>query len=170
MKYTASKGRYYDLILVPHGHIPVSKIKVWRSFPLLCKEQRTESYFHCPTCGGPSFFKIKGSCEECSFWGNKEVSWKQVRSKERQDYFRRLCKDIEALALPLLAFFGKAWYVRSERLHYSDPERRVQEEAFWAEVNRRRQDWNELNNDEENQYWEYMNLCFTSEKKESVKQ
>jgi ribosomal protein L37E len=164
MKYTASKGRYYDLILVPHGHIPVSKIKVWRNFPLLCKEQRTESYFHCPTCGSPSFFKVKGSCEECSYFGNEEASWKRFRLRERREYFRRLCKDIEALVLPFLAFFGKAWYVRSERLHYSDPERRAQEEAFWAEVNRRRQAWNELNNDEEEEYWNDMNVQFTSEK------
>lgn len=173
MKYTALKGRYYDLIRVPHGHIPVSKLYLWKNYPIEAKETRTYNYFQCPECGNPSFFKVS-SCEYDGFYGYgndaEERRWRRVRRRERNDYFRRLWKDLEGLALPFLVLIGKAWYVRSDRLHYSDPERRLQEEKFWAEARRRQQAYEDLHNLEEDEYWADMGLVLNMSELPSTKE
>ena len=111
-------GNYYDLIRVPHGHIPVSKVFLWKRFPLLVREIRGNDYFKCPSCGGPSFFKVNYQCPIC----DDEYGWlrPKFRRRERRDYFRKFLKDLEVLVLPVLALMGKAWYVRSGRHHWKD--------------------------------------------------
>ena len=118
-------GNYYDLIRVPHGHIPVSKIVLWKRFPLLVREIRGDKYFMCPECGNNSFFKSDICCRVCAAHG--KASWfvgenilRRWQNRDRRDYFRRFLKNLEVLMLPVLALLGKAWYVRSERRHWKD--------------------------------------------------
>lgn len=124
------QGLYYDLVRVPHGHVPTSKVWLWRRFPLLVKEFRGDTYFKCPECGAGSFFKASGRCQSCGWkiaglspkaWAKAETNRiYRLLKRERRDYFRRFLKDLEVLFLPVLALTGNAWYVRSERTHYSD--------------------------------------------------
>ena len=119
------QGLYYDLVRVPHGHVPVGKVWLWSRFPLIVKEFRGNTYFKCPECGLPSFFKSDICCRNCA--ANGKSSWfvgenilRRWQNRDRRDYFRKFLKDLEVLVLPVLALMGKAWYVRSERRHCSD--------------------------------------------------
>ena len=127
MKVRPKYARYYDLIRVPSGHIPAPMIRLWSSLPIPVKQLRTERLYRCPVCGEPSFFKIRYACWECEMYmeDNPEFQ-KQVmrdyRKRQRREYFRNMRKKIEMLLLPFLVLIGKAWYVRSPRLHPIDPE------------------------------------------------
>jgi hypothetical protein len=116
-------GYYYDLIRVPHGHIPVPKANLWSHLPLPIKEFRDECYYRCPSCGEPSFFKIQYVCDECfeDLDDIEQYYYKCFRVRmERRDYFRSFWKRIEYLLLPILVLTGKAWYVlASSRLSIS---------------------------------------------------
>jgi len=131
MKIRPKNCRYYDLIHVPHGHIPAPKANLWSSLPLPVKQERGLMY-HCPVCGEPSFFKIRYMCQGCRMeyeWGDDwidEYAYKKYRKKQRREYFRNIWKRLEYLFLPVLVLLGKAWYIRSERLHHSDPEYQIQ--------------------------------------------
>jgi DNA-directed RNA polymerase subunit RPC12/RpoP len=127
----ASEGLYYDLVRVPHGHVPVGKVWLWRRFPLVVKEFRGDKYFTCPDCGAKSFFKQSPhNCEGCNWrlfdlrHEARKVALHNFQAKglrlARRDYFRRFLKDLDVLILPVIALMGKAWYVRSERTHYVD--------------------------------------------------
>jgi hypothetical protein len=115
-------GNYYDLIRIPHGHIPVPNTNLWSRLPLSVKEFRDEHYYRCPTCGAPTFFKIKYMCEIC--FEDDDIFEQYSDSKhiliERKDYFRNFLKRIEYLFLPILILTGKAYYVlASSRLSMS---------------------------------------------------
>jgi hypothetical protein len=115
-------GNYYDLIRVPHGHIPVPKANLWSHLPLPIKEFRDERFYRCPNCGLPSFFKIQYMCDECFEDDDliKQYSDSRRIQAERRDYFRSFWKRIEYLLLPMLVLTGKAWYVlASSRLSIS---------------------------------------------------
>jgi hypothetical protein len=121
-------GNYYDLVRVPHGHVPVGKVFLWKRFPLLVREIRGDDYFKCPECGMPSFFKVDICCRGCAArganrWSVGENILRRWENRSRRDYFRKFLKDLEILVLPVLALMGKAWYVRSERRHCSDYQR-----------------------------------------------
>lgn len=117
-------GRYYDLIRVPHGHIPAPLTNLWSLLPVPARESRGSGFYFCPVCGGPSFFKIRYACSWCEedlgFDDSEDWAWKRYKRKSRRDYFRELFKRIEYLFLPILILLGKAWYVRSTRRHYRD--------------------------------------------------
>ncbi len=126
-------GQYYDLIRVPHGHLPVGKVFLWRRLPIPVREIRDDKYFRCPICGETSFFKVSQfDCIIC--WSKREEQRQQLCRRdndawlrlsmryaaekvrfERSEYFRRFWKQLECLVLPLLVLAGKAWYVRSMR-------------------------------------------------------
>ena len=53
--------------------------------------------------------------------------------RQRREYFRNMRKKIEMLLLPFLVLIGKAWYVRSPRLHYTDPEYQA-EIRLWMRI------------------------------------
>lgn len=119
-KIRPRQGGYYDLVRVPHGHIPVTKLRLWRRLPIPVREIRGDDYFRCPECGSPSFFKIDISCRNCAARGSD--SWllgesilQRWQNRDRRDYFRMFLKRLECLVLPVLVLAGKAWYVRSER-------------------------------------------------------
>jgi len=119
VKIRPRDGHYYDLIRVPHGHIPVPLIRLWKDLPIPVKDLRTHDYYHCPVCGKPSFFKINYMCWDCERefeWGDDwidEYAYKQYRKKQRREYFRNIWKKLEYLILPFLVLIGKAWYVIS---------------------------------------------------------
>ena len=122
VKIQPKYGRYYDLIRVPHGHIPVPLAKLWSRLPIPVKEIRDENYYSCPVCGEPSFFKIRYACRYCldEFDYDPKLedwAWKEYQRRMRRDYFRNFLKRIEYLILPFLILIGKAWYVRSIYLH-----------------------------------------------------
>jgi hypothetical protein len=107
-------GCYYDLVRVPHGHVPVTKVGLWLRLPLPVKDLRGEDYFECPRCGEPSFFH--SFCFECDQdYSLGYVDWRWSRSFWRRQYFRRLLKSVELLFLPILVLLGRAWYVESLR-------------------------------------------------------
>lgn len=112
------KGRYYDLIKVPHGHIPVSQIKLWSKLLIPIKAFRGYGYFRCPECDSPSFFRLIFDCGCCGAF--MEGGYKRFLRRQRRRYFKGILKRLESLILPILVFTGKAYYVRSERTHWSD--------------------------------------------------
>jgi len=129
-KIRSINGLYYDLVRVPHGHVPAGKVFLWGRFPLAVKEFRGDNFFKCPECGSPSFFKIDGYCRCCASelddagiyeWDifSSKMNIRSVR-RQRRAYFRCFLKDLEVLVLPVLALFGKAWYVRADRRHWRD--------------------------------------------------
>jgi len=139
MKIRPKYGRYYDLIRVPHGHIPAPLTNLWSKLPIPVKEVRDENYYFCPVCGEPSFFKIRYACWKCQGEFEydpslEEWAWKEYKRKMRKDYFRNFLKRIEYLILPFLVLIGKAWYVRSYRLHPSDREFQEKEQKFFRWV------------------------------------
>lgn len=115
-KLAPVNGYYYDLIKLPHGHVPVPKARLWSHLPVPIREFRGEDYYECPCCGQPSFFKVEYACRECDndlgyydgYDPEKEVY--RIR-RQRRNYFRQFLKRIEYLFLPLLVLTGKAWYV-----------------------------------------------------------
>jgi hypothetical protein len=119
MKFAQPKNaNYYDLVRIPHGHIPAPMIKFWSWLPIPIRGQRDEYTFRCGTCGSPSFFK-SFHCETCYDWyeddPRSEKKWKELREKEN---IRAKWKNWEYRLLPLLVLIGKAWYMPSERLTY----------------------------------------------------
>jgi hypothetical protein len=118
-KKRAKNANYYDLVKIPHGHIPAPKLNLWSSFPIPVKARRGNHYYFCPTCGAPSFFKVEVACWGCQedFYSFDEFMTRYYR-KKRRNYFRRIWKRLEYLFLPLLVLLGKAWYVQSVRLAY----------------------------------------------------
>jgi len=117
MKFTQPRnGNYYDLVRIPHGHIPAPRVKFWSWLPIPIKGQRTYNTFHCPICGSPSFFKVRGHCEDCGpIYDDDEQQWKNWAKKED---VRNRWKRLEEILLPLLVLLGKAWYMPSDRLNY----------------------------------------------------
>jgi hypothetical protein len=139
MKIQPKNVRYYDLIRVPSGHIPAPLIRLWSSLPIPVKQIRTETLYRCPICGEPSFFKIRYACWECEIYmdDNQEFQksvMRYYRRRLRREYFRNILKKIEQLILPFLILIGKAWYVRSPRLHQSDPEYQAELEMWIREM------------------------------------
>lgn len=122
-KAKAGKGRYYDLIKVPHGHIPVSRIKLWSKLPIPIKAFRGYGFFKCPECGSPSFFQIVQDCGCCGAF--MEDGYERLLRRKRRRYFKGILKRIESLILPILVLTGKAYYVRSERRHWADKGREI---------------------------------------------
>jgi hypothetical protein len=114
---TCEEGLYYDLIRIPHGHIPAPKVKFWKNLKIPIKGMRTGDTFHCPNCGASSFFKVFGHCRQCYHWKETEDILKQSLRHER---WRKRWKQLEYIILPLLVFFGKAWYMKSERVNIRD--------------------------------------------------
>lgn len=168
-KIRAKYGRYYDLIRVPHGHIPAPKINLWSNFPMPIKEYRANDFYECPSCGEPSFFKIEYACYECQGEDTEDAdnwAWKRYKRNKRRNYFRDLKKRLEYLFLPFLVLLGKAWYVRSERLHNSDLEYQERERLFeewWRNEGQNENYWEELEgeaieNDEEEEDSKCMRL------------
>lgn len=130
-KLRPATGRYYDLVHVPHGHIPAPRIRLWSRLPLPVKEFRSWDFFSCPECGKPSFFKLIYMCRSCEDILEYDVvraAWvhgqARVARRARRNYFRAFLKRLEYLMLPVLVLLGKAWYVRSKRQHWSDGWRR----------------------------------------------
>jgi hypothetical protein len=100
-------------------------VNLWSGLPLSVKGVRGEDFYFCPVCGEPSFFKIRYACRWCEEDlvyedGLEEWAYRRYERKLRRDYFRELWKKIEYLFLPVLAVFGKAYYVKSTRLHPKD--------------------------------------------------
>jgi len=119
-KLRSKDGWYYDLIKLPHGHLPAPKVNLWSHLPLPVKEWRDENYYCCPMCGKPSFFKINFACYSCQDdfeYDEKAYEWAQRRAKiaQRRRYFKQIWKRLEYLILPLLVLLGKASYVPSIR-------------------------------------------------------
>jgi len=109
----AAWGGYYDLVRVPHGHIPVPLVRgLWRYLPLPVREFRTWEFYECPLCGTPSFFK--GVCWECQDW-DWAAAERYYSRRRRREYFRAVWKRVELWLLPLLLLLGRAWYVRARR-------------------------------------------------------
>lgn len=121
MKLRPKYARYYDLIRVPHGHIPAPMTNFWSKLPIPVKEFRTGDFYSCPICGGPNFFKINYACWWCQNLDDyQEYAYQRYKQRKRREYFRELWKKLEYIFLPLLILFGKAWYVKSKRLHVKD--------------------------------------------------
>lgn len=116
-KRRAKDGRYYDLVRIPHGHIPAPIVNFWSRLPLPIKEYRGWDFFYCPFCGRASFFK--GICWDCSEY-LPDSEYRYYRARLRREYFRKLWKRLEYMLLPFLVVIGKAWYVSSRELHYWD--------------------------------------------------
>jgi len=118
------EGRYYDLVRVPHGHIPVPKVNMWSGFPIPVREIRGYDYYHCPNCGQPSFFKVNVMCRYCeddasydyASDGEQEEAMSRIyRLRSRRNYFREIWKRLEYLILPVLVLLGQSWYVEARR-------------------------------------------------------
>lgn len=99
LKIPSCVGGYFDLIRVPHGHIPVGKVFwLWRKKKIQVREIRGYDYFSCPVCSTPNFYRA------CSY-----------HNYYRTGLYRAFMKKVENLFLPLLILFGKAWFVASNR-------------------------------------------------------
>lgn len=123
MKAKSKDANYYDLIRVPHGHIPAPLVNFWSKFPIPVKETRGCDFYYCPRCGEPSFFKIEFACWQCQDDIEEFGAWKlykelqrKYQRRKRRKYFRNFWKRLEYLCLPVLVLLGKAWYVKSNRL------------------------------------------------------
>jgi len=91
-------GRYYDLLHLPHGHLPVPMLKRWRHFPIPTQHIRDEYFYSCPVCGEPSFFRENPCCQEC--WGlygePSRSDWltRRMNRNRRKNYFKNMRKRI----------------------------------------------------------------------------
>lgn len=122
LKLKPKNGAYYDLIHLPHGHIPVPRCNFWSSFPIPLKDYRDENYYRCPECKTPSFYQITDMCWECQTFYDQyysEIQFLQAQARtqrrQRRRYFKRFLKTIEYWLLPFLVLLGKAWYVKAIR-------------------------------------------------------
>ena len=106
-----NNSNYYDLVRIPHGHIPAPMIKFWGWIPIPVKGTRSYNTFHCPVCGSPSFYKTGYGCHECQY--DYEQEFKRYHKREQR---RKNWKRLEHAILPLLVILGKVWYMPSERL------------------------------------------------------
>jgi len=131
MKFTQPKNaHYYDLVRIPHGHIPAPMIKFWSWLPIPIKGQRDWDTFHCPVCGGSSFYKVKAYCEDCaSFF--EEDEGKTWRAWKERDTKRWKWKRLEHALLPLLVLIGKAWYLPSVQLTAFEERKKYGGEFLW---------------------------------------
>jgi len=119
---TCRKSLYYDLVRVPHGHIPAPMVGFWSWLPLPVKGKRDGRMFFCPVCGMPSFFKVFDQCRWCEDWDDTpHDEWvKEYERKRRREKWRARWKRLEYVLLPILMLTGKAWYIRSVRYHSVD--------------------------------------------------
>ncbi|MBU7045015.1 MAG: hypothetical protein HXS54_01150 [Theionarchaea archaeon] len=121
--YRVRDHRYYDLIQTPHGHTPAPLIpKIFYNLPIPAGKKRDNSFYSCPECGRPSFFKIKRWCSICNdkfyYGGNEELYeeyYKRCLKRQSLDRMRLKLKKIEVFLLPILIVFRLARYNRSER-------------------------------------------------------
>ena len=120
-----SESLYYDLIKIPHGHIPAPMVEFWKWLPIPVVGKRTSKTFYCPNCGCSSFFKANYSCESCrEYYEDTEESYKRwnkrYEQRRKREKKRARWKNIEYAILPLLILTGKAGYLRSIRYHARD--------------------------------------------------
>lgn len=118
-------GNYYDLITVPHGHIPSSKIfLVWKIFPIpISKKLRDFDTFSCPVCGERSFFKIIMWCRNCDqeLIGERYTKEKEKYKERKSNHqHKQKLKIIENIFLPIFIIIGKAKYMRTDVSCLSD--------------------------------------------------
>lgn len=126
MNFTTCRSPlYYDLIKIPHGHIPAPKVKFWNWLPIPIIGKRDSNTFQCPECGRPSFFKVYSRCQYCEYGSIFDDSVEDLISRDRRERWRSIWKKIEYIFLPFLVLFGKAYYLRSVRYHVSDYKRGV---------------------------------------------
>jgi len=121
MEYAKCKNAlYYDLLVIPHGHIPAPMVRFWSWLPIPVKGLRTYDTFSCPVCGMPSFFKIDYMCRECESWNDGEEYYLHWKSREGKRKKRLKWKAFEYALLPLYILLGKAWYMKSVQYHAID--------------------------------------------------
>jgi hypothetical protein len=116
-------ARYYDLIELPHGHIPAPKIKFWRKVPIPIGRPRNENFFQCFTCGESSFFKTF-SCGWCEGYGGCDSDYQAYKKYHKREKSRMRWKKVEYAILPLLLLFDKVRYNQSTRIHHKDSDYR----------------------------------------------
>ena len=118
---------YYDLVKIPHGHIPAPKVKFWSWLPIPIKGKRDSNTFQCPKCGRTNFFKILDRCETCKYEDSltydHEYDYEYSLHGPRYEKWRKRWKQLEYIFLPLLVLIGKASYLRSVRRHTTDYKR-----------------------------------------------
>jgi len=134
MKFAQAKNaKYYDLVRIPHGHIPAPMIKFWGWLPIPIKGKRDWNTFCCPVCGQGSFYKIDYMCRECEQWyDDDEAQYQYYLKRMKKQKHRKLLKKIEHGLLPILVLFGKVWYMPSVRL--STQERWEDDARYLEEV------------------------------------
>jgi len=103
---------YYDLIRLPHGHVPAPKAHFWSWLSVPVKTVRDYNTFTCPTCGEGTFFKTWSDCGNCRYDFN-DLSASHY--DERREKLRGILKNLEYALLPLLILLGEAWYMPSTR-------------------------------------------------------
>lgn len=134
--YYGKNGDYYDLIEVPHGHIPVPLLfRLWKYLPIPEGRQRDRKFYSCPECGRFSFFKIEKWCRNCDIdlecwydenyeydrrmkekkYGEMVVHW---QNREKKEIMRLKWKRLEHLILPILLLIGKIKYNKSKESPY----------------------------------------------------
>lgn len=115
-----SDALYYDLVKIPHGHVPAPMVRFWRWLPMPLNGYRTEWTFSCPVCGEPSFFKIWDMCWDCEQYGDWSYDDDRYKRRREREKWRRRWKTLEYVFLPLLVLLGKSWYLRSTRIAVLD--------------------------------------------------
>lgn len=93
---------YYDLILIPSGHIPAPLVNVWQHCRIPVAGQRDEETFTCPWCHTKSYYS--GPCSE---WCKRQLPKSYFLNKKLSNMRKR----IEILFLPILVRIGKAHYI-----------------------------------------------------------
>jgi len=119
---TCRNACYYDLIEIPHGHIPAPMVRFWDWLPIPVGDNRNYHTYYCPRCGEPSFFKQDFACQRCDLkmdWSdfNNIRRWDEYQDREK---WRNRWKQLEYIFLPILVLLGKAKYMKSVRIHYTD--------------------------------------------------
>ena len=123
MKFYLLKDHwYYDLVRIPHGHFPGPLIpEIFKYLPIPAGKKRDDSFYSCPECGRPTFFKITKWCKDCKdmiyFSEEKEYQQHYERWQKRkvEDKRRLKFKKIEIYLLPILIILGLARYNKSIR-------------------------------------------------------